>query len=157
MIKTKNLLFLCFCLLYISNSAAQNSSRIIGNWLTQEKRAIFHIYEKDGKFFGKLVWSESPEGTDGNNPDESLRNRKTLGLDLLTDLVYNPKRDRWEKGNIYNPEDGHTYSSQCTLSDDGTKLYFRGFLGISLLGRTQTWTRVKDLPAIDTTRYNTNK
>ena len=141
-------IILLFSFLEIS---AQDSSRIIGNWLTEKGRAIFQIYEKNGKYHGKLAWSESPGGRDENNPDKSLRTRKTLGLDLLTNLVYNPKRDRWDNGKIYNPEDGHTYSSHCTISDDGTKLYFRGFWGISLLGKTQTWTRVKKIPAVDST------
>lgn len=153
-IRTNLLLPILFCLFLISDPAARDSSRIIGNWLTEKGRAIFQIYKKDGKYFGKLAWSESPDGKDGNNPDKSLRDRKTLGLDLLTDLIYNPKRKRWDKGRIYNPEDGHTYSSHCTISDDGTRLYFRGFLGISLLGKTQTWTRVEKIPAIDTARTN---
>ncbi len=157
MIKIDSLLLIFFSLFLISNPSAQDSSRIIGNWLTEKGRAIFQIYEKEGKYFGKLVWSESPDGIDENNPDESLRDRKTLGLDLLTGLVYNQKRERWYKGRIYNPEDGHTYSSHCTISDDGIRLYFRGFFGISLLGRTQTWTRVEKIPAIDTTTANSTK
>lgn len=155
MIKLRTLLFLLIIIKCIS--AAQDSSRIIGNWLTEKGRAIFQIYEENGKYHGKLAWSESPGGRDENNPDESLRTRKTLGLDLLTNLVYNPKRDRWDNGKIYNPEDGHTYSSHCTISDDGTKLYFRGFWGISLLGKTQTWTRVTKIPVVDSTRSDSSQ
>lgn len=157
MIRLNRLLLFCFFFSVVSVPAGSNCSRIIGNWLTEKGRAIFQIYEKDEKYFGKLVWSESPDGIDENNPDESLRDRETLGLDLLTGLVYNSKRERWYKGRIYNPEDGHTYSSHCTISDDGTRLYFRGFFGISLLGRTQTWTRVEKIPAIDTTTANSTK
>ncbi|MEM9623622.1 MAG: DUF2147 domain-containing protein [Pseudomonadota bacterium] len=69
---------------------------------------------------------------DDNNPDETLRERPLRNLELLSE--YAQKGKRWE-GKIYDPETGNTYSSRMELDDEGN-LKMRGFLGISLLGRT---------------------
>jgi uncharacterized protein (DUF2147 family) len=75
-----------------------------------------------------------PEGTpvtDLNNPDEALRQRPVLGLNLLGGYRFSGKR--WQ-GEIYDPESGKTYSSRMTVSGDELKL--RGYIGTPLLGRT---------------------
>ena len=49
--------------------------------------------------------------------------------------------NEWSGGEILDPENGKIYKSKMSLVDDGNKLNVRGFIGISLLGRTQTWER----------------
>ena len=58
-------------------------------------------------------------------------------------LTYDAKKKRWVNGKVYNPQDGRTYSCWCALKKQGTRLYFRGFIGMNLLGGSQTWTREK--------------
>ena len=79
---------------------------------------------------------------DGNNPDKKLRSRKIVGLSLLSGFVPSDDKNKWQDGKIYNPEDGKTYSCSLTLRDDG-KLDVRGYVGISLFGKSQIWARAK--------------
>jgi len=76
-----------------------------------------------------------PPGTprrDNNNPDDSLNQRPLQNLELLSNYQFNGKR--WE-GKIYDPESGNTYSSRMEVDADGN-LKMRGYIGISLIGRT---------------------
>ena len=119
-----------------------NENDILGFWKTEKKRAIFSIYKEENNFLGKIVWLDSAS-VDKNNPDESLRTRPILGSVPMKKLIYKSKKNRWEKGKIYDAESGKIYSCQLTISDDLQKIYLRGFAGISILGRTTTWTRAK--------------
>ena len=71
---------------------------------------------------------------DDNNPDEALRDRPILGMQLLSDYAFDGKR--WQ-GRIYDPESGNTYSSHMRL-DDG-RLKMRGYIAVPMLGRTQVF------------------
>lgn len=118
------------------------SDDIIGFWKTEKGKAIFDIYKANDEFNGKIVWLDSAY-VDQNNPDEKLRNRPVLGMISMTKLKYSEKKGKWIKGKIYDSESGKTYSCEVTISEDFNKLFLRGYAGISLLGRTTTWTKVK--------------
>ena len=64
-----------------------------------------------------------------------------LNLQILKDFVYDAEDKEWEDGTIYDPKNGKTYSCYMTL--DGTKLNVRGYVGVSMIGRTSVWTRVQ--------------
>ena len=76
---------------------------------------------------------------DTNNPDEAKRGQPIIGLNLVNGFVYKGK-GKWADGTIYDPDNGKTYSCKMTLKDANT-LKVRGFIGVSLIGRTQVWTR----------------
>ncbi len=120
---------------------------IVGKWKTDGGKSHIEIYEKDGEFHGKIVWLREPLNEDGkpktdkNNPDESKRNRSLKGLALLSSFEYEGDNE-WQEGEIYDPESGKTYSCVITLESDDT-LDVRGYIGVSWLGRSTTWTRVK--------------
>jgi len=146
----KNLI-VSFASLLISgmiSAQAINSDDILGVWLNEDKDAHVEIYKKRDKYFGKIVWLKFPidEETgkpkvDDENPDEELRDQPVLGLVLLEDFVFD--RDEWDSGSIYDPKNGKTYDCYMELKDyDNLKI--RGYIGISLLGRTTYWTRVKE-------------
>ncbi len=126
------------------NTFAQNADAIVGKWMNKDKEAHIQISKKGSQYFGKLVWLKNPkdEGgkakTDVNNPKTELRNRPLQGLEILKNFVYND--GVWEDGTIYDPKSGKTYSCKLTLKDN--KLNVRGYIGVSLLGRTDVWTRV---------------
>ena len=131
----------------LSNGWAQDANAIVGEWYTEENRARVEIYSCEDSYCGKIVWLKEPKNPDGtnkrdaNNPNEDLRSRTIVGTNILTGLQYEGE-DEWEEGEIDDPESGKTYSCRLELEDPNT-LEVRGFIGLSLLGRSQTWTRAK--------------
>jgi len=143
----------CLLLLPLMNTMAQEVKQddILGIWLNEDKDAHIDIYKEEGKFYGKIIWLKDPidEETgkpklDDENEDESLRNRPVMGLMLLRDFVFDGD-DEWEDGRIYDPKNGKDYSCYMVFPDENDKnnLKVRGYIGISLLGRTTYWTRVQ--------------
>jgi uncharacterized protein (DUF2147 family) len=92
------------------------------------------------------VWLRSPLDEDGcdlrdrHNPESALRQRKVTGLEILRGLKPRPD-GTWVGGSIYDPATGNTYTCHLALDGDD-RLHVRGYVGIPLLGRTTTWTRV---------------
>lgn len=141
------LLFLvCVILLDTSNAPAQGTEAdaILGNWVTEGGKAVVEIYRCDSRYCGKIAWlkeAKNPDGTDvvdAKNPDPSKRNRKVLGLNMFWGFRYDGEWN-WVGGSIYDPDNGKTYSCKMKLDNDTLKV--RGFIGISLFGRTTVWNR----------------
>jgi uncharacterized protein (DUF2147 family) len=127
----------------LSHTADTGSA--VGLWKNQD--ATFEIFENQGKLSGKIVALQEPltpegkEKTDIHNPDPSKRGRPIIGLVFMSGFT-RKSHTRWENGTIYDPKSGNTYS--CLMELDGPdKIKVRGYIGISLLGRTDTWTRVQ--------------
>ena len=145
--KMKKIIITTFVFLLISTySFAQDG--ILGTWYNTEKTGKVKIYKVGDKFFGKLVWLEEPNDPDDGlpkrdkeNPDDKLAKKTLLGTVLLKDFKFD-EDNVWEGGTIYDPENGKTYSCKMTLKDNN-HLDVRGFIGFSLLGRTENWTRAK--------------
>jgi len=76
--------------------------------------------------------------TDENNPDAKLRQRKVLGMQVLSKLRYNAKSDRWENGKIYDPKTGREWSSLAYLNEG--ILNVKGFWQFEFIGKTM-WLR----------------
>ena len=117
-----------------------------GYWLTENGKAIIQFAPCGAKVCGRMVWVANPTDASGQpkldvkNDAPEMRDRPLCGLQLLGDLSPD-KAGAWEDGWIYSPKDGSTYSAKIeTLSE--TELEVRGYLGISLLGGSQVWTRV---------------
>jgi len=122
-----------------------NSDAIIGLWLNADSDAKIEIFKQNNKYYGKIVWLKDPFNekgkpqTDENNPDHKLQNRPIMGLLILRDLVYGGD-NIWVNGKIYDPESGDDYACKMTLQNNNT-LKLRGYIGFSLFGRTEVWTR----------------
>ncbi len=135
-------------------AAAQKPDAIVGKWWNEEKDAQIEIYPCEGKLCGKIVWLKEPvyplndpKGMDGKpkvdreNPDASRRERAMMGMNLL--WGFTPSGESlWEGGHIYNPREGKTYKCKLTL-ETPERLKVRGFIGVSLIGKTYIWSRVK--------------
>lgn len=118
---------------------AQNNSQdaVLGVWFNAEKDGKIQIYKQADKYYGKLIWMKNPR-KDNENSDEKLKGRDLQGVVLLNGFKYTGKT--WEDGTIYDPKNGKTYS--CIIkSKSANTLDIRGYIGISLIGRTTTWTR----------------
>lgn len=136
----KNILILT-CLFIFSNINSQNKSTdVLGYYMNPTGEAILKIYENTGKFFGKLVWMKKPEKLDDKNPDKSKQSQKILGSTIMHDFVFDGD-DVWKNGKIYDPKNGKTYDCKITRDEKGN-LSIRGFIGISLLGRTDYFVKV---------------
>jgi len=124
-----------------SLTAQTNADAVVGSWLTASGKAIVQIYKEGNVYNGKIIWLKTPTYEDGkpkvdkNNPDKSKQVNPLLGLNMLKGFVF--KKDQWVDGTIYDPENGKTYS--CFIKHREGKLDLRGYIGISLIGRTQTW------------------
>lgn len=141
------LTILSILLLTVSLVFAGGNEKILGKWYTADNKGIVEIYEcNGGELCGKITWLAEPNEEDGtpktniNHPDESRHNEPIIGLKILSGFEKDGENE-WEDGEIYDPENGKTYSCKMTL--EGDKLKVRGYIGISLLGRTEVWTRVK--------------
>ncbi len=121
--------------------AQSKGNAIVGEWMSPKKDSKFEIYASNNKYYGKIIWGSGAATTDQKNPDEKLRNRPLIGLVMLTDFVFDGD-DTWGKGTIYDPREGKYYSCKLTLKSPN-ELNVRGFVGISLFGRSEIWTRIK--------------
>lgn len=137
-----------FLLLFLAMSfscLAQNKDSILGKWLSSSGDGQVEIYKRGNKYFGKLVWLKVPNENgkpklDVKNPVEGLRNRPKLGLEILKDFDFDG--EKWTNGTIYDPKTGKTYSCNMSLKQQD-QLNIRGYIGISLIGRSEIWTKVK--------------
>ncbi|PLK43668.1 DUF2147 domain-containing protein [Emticicia sp. TH156] len=136
-------LSLIFTLLFISKLAfAQDITQ--GTWYNDEKSGKIQFFKQGDKIFGKIVWLQEPTEngkprTDKQNPDEKLRSRPIIGLVNLKNFKQTGK-GTWEDGEVYDPKNGKTYSCKLTLASP-TRLDVRGFIGISIIGRTSHFTK----------------
>jgi uncharacterized protein (DUF2147 family) len=108
-----------------------------GEWLVAKQVARIKIADCDGRLWGVVAWEAQPGGIDKKNPDPNLRARPTLGMPILLGMTPS-KANRWD-GQIYNSEDGHTYSANITLVDPNTLRVQGCFLGFLCGG--ENWTR----------------
>jgi uncharacterized protein (DUF2147 family) len=135
-----------FIVLSLGVAWAENPDVVVGKWLTAENKSQVEIYKVGSQYFGKIIWLKEPNKDgkpkiDDKNPNEKLRKQPIIGLVLLNNFRYNGD-NVWKDGTIYDPDNGKTYSCKMTLADNG-ELKIRGFIGISLIGRTTVWVRAQ--------------
>ncbi|CAM2896939.1 DUF2147 domain-containing protein [Chryseobacterium flavum] len=117
-------------------------AQIEGKWKTiddetKQAKSIVEIFKKsDGKYYGKvsqlLIKPADPNCTACK---DDRKGKPILGLEIIRGLK--KEGDEFTGGSITDPKTGKTY--KCTITKDGNKLNVRGYLGLSLLGRTQVW------------------
>lgn len=121
---------------------------IVGTWLVGNKEAHVSIFKSGKYYYGKISWLRNPNDehgnpkTDLNNRDEHQHGKHILGLLLLKSFEYNASENSWEKGTIYDPQNGKTYSCKLLMTNMNT-MEVRGYVGIAMIGRTDTWTKVE--------------
>ena len=136
----KKILSLTLLLLSIS-LFSQNGDALIGTYMTDKNEGMVEITKKGTKYYGILTWTKTPGKLDSNNPDDKQKTDKLAGKEILKDFVFDGK-DLWHNGTIYDPKNGKTYSCKITRDDKGN-LNVRGYIGVSMLGRTTFWVKVK--------------
>ena len=129
--------------LLIFNMQSQN---VLGKWKTiddetGQAKSVVEIYEKSGKIYGKIIEIVNPEKRKSlcTNCSGENKNAPILGLIIIKDLVKDG--NEYNGGKILDPNKGEEY--KCLIALDGKdKLKVRGFVGVSIFGRTQYWQRV---------------
>jgi uncharacterized protein (DUF2147 family) len=112
-----------------------------GDWLVADGVAHIRIADCDGRMWGIVSWAHE-HGVDQHNPDPAKRSRSTLGMPII--LGMQPAQaNRWE-GEIYNAENGKTYSGRIILTGPDTLRIEGCVLGFLCGG--QNWTRLKGGP-----------
>lgn len=134
------LLIISFSFVKMGYSQVVTKDAVLGEWLAESKDGKVLIYKQGEKYFGKISWGKDGDKKDVNNPDAKLKTQPIIGSVILKGFDFTGKV--WENGTIYDPNNGKTYS--CTIKmKKPNELEIRGFIGISLLGRTTVWTRAK--------------
>lgn len=121
--------------------AQPKSEAILGEWLSPKKDTRILIYRQRDQYYGKITWGSGSSAKDEKNPNPALRNRDVSGLVILQDFEHDGG-DTWQGGSIYDPREGKTYACKMTLKQVNG-LSIRGYVGISLLGRSEVWSRVR--------------
>ncbi len=122
---------------------------MVGRWQTIDDKtgkpgSIVRTYLQEGKLFGKIEKILKPGVVQTEvcrNCKEERKDKPVVGMVFLWDLSLDG--DEWKNGSVLDPEEGSIY--RCKLKAvSADKLEIRGYIGISLFGRTQTWQRVAD-------------
>ena len=127
---------------------SESSTTPVGRWQTVDDRtgkidSVVVLWEENGKLYGRIERLVNP------NPNDpvprcvrcsgDLKDRSLVGLRIIWDLTKNG--DQWSGGVIVDPNSGKAYRCSIAVTDGGKKLRVRGFIGFSLLGRTEYWLR----------------
>ncbi|HET6438355.1 MAG TPA: DUF2147 domain-containing protein [Anaeromyxobacter sp.] len=123
----------------------------VGKWRTIDDasgkpKSVVAIWEEGGKLFGKVDQLLDPKPDD---PDPKctkcqgeLKDQRILGMRIMWDFRPDASDNtKWSGGRILDPDNGKVYRCTLTPAEDGNKLLVRGYVGIPVLGRTQTWIR----------------
>ena len=135
----------------IAPALADGPDGVLGVWVTADGKARIEVTKRDDVYNGSIAWLKEPlypaddktapgqPKVDRKNPDQALQSRPILGLPLIQGFKY-AGDNVWSDGTVYDPDSGKLYSCKLTLMMDGS-LRVRGYVGISLFGRTEIWTR----------------
>jgi len=148
--ETKLACYLCVGMLFLISDARAQDSRTspVGRWKTVDDAtgqvtSLVVIWEVNGKLYGRI---EQLVHSDPHDPDPrcsrcegEAKDRPLVGLRILWDLERNG--NQWSGGKVLDPDNGRKYRCSVAVESGGRKLKVRGFLGFSLLGRTQYWLR----------------
>jgi uncharacterized protein (DUF2147 family) len=132
--------------------AFAQSASPAGTWKTiddstKKEKSLVRIVEAGGVYTGrveKLLDPETPKDAVCKDCSDDRKDKPILGMTIIRNMKQSADdKAVFEGGDILDPNNGKVYQSKMKLIDNGAKLEVRGFIGISLLGRTQTWSRVE--------------
>jgi uncharacterized protein (DUF2147 family) len=128
-------------------SPAAAESPLTGTWKTIDDkthtaRGTVRLYEENGMVFGKILTTASAkEAADiCDHCEGERRNKPIIGLVFLSNMK-KQQGGEYGGGDILDPDTGRVYRCKMTLEDGGKRLVVRGFIGFSVLGRSQIWLR----------------
>ena len=117
----------------------------VGRWKTVDDKtgkpkAIVQLYMENGKLFGRIEATLDPNAKKVcEKCKDERKNKPIIGMVILRGLTLHG--DEYSGGDILDPDNGSVYRCKLHLAEHGSQLSVRGYIGFSLLGRSQTWTR----------------
>jgi uncharacterized protein (DUF2147 family) len=135
------------CLTAAGVRGASAQATAVGAWNTisdtdGRPTAVVEIREVDGELVGtitELLVAAEPEDSVCGKCSGERKGQRVVGMEILRHM--RPDGDAWSGGEILDPETGKTYKAKMKLIDGGNKLVLRGYIGLPLFGRSQTWVR----------------
>lgn len=145
--------FIAFIFLFLptlapSSTVAFKGDDLVGFWMTTENMLKVQVYKVGSEYRAKIIWFEDKhykakmhECVDEMNPDPALRNRKIIGLEVVTGLRFDSEDGNWQDGKIYDSNSGKTYDSQVEMHTTST-ITVTGYWMFTWLGEDLTFYRV---------------
>ena len=130
------------------NAQYLDTTTPVGAWKTVDDvtgkiNSVVKIWEADGKLYGRIEKLINPDPNDVDprcvRCTGDLKGQRLIGLRIVWGLKKDG--DQWSGGEILDPDSGKIYRCSMIVKDGGKKLKVRGFIGLSLLGRTEYWLR----------------
>jgi uncharacterized protein (DUF2147 family) len=127
----------------------KDADNITGLWMNTDNNLEVEIFKYGCEYKARVVWFDGSDDKniqlalrcDVKNPDEQLRARKVIGMEVMHGLVYSPDNDDWEDGSIYDASSGRTWNANALLTPNG-ELKVRGYWHFQLIGRNIFFKRV---------------
>ena len=131
-------LFLAVGLVGLLSTGAASGQTPAGEWAVEDGTAHIRIAQCGNAYWGVIAWTKGPPGKDENNPDPAKRDRSVMGMPILINMQ--PSGSRWD-GEVYNAENGETYTSHISLEDPDT-LKIEGCVLGGIICGGESWKRV---------------
>lgn len=129
-------------MVFNTSAQAQETYDPTGYWLTENERSVIEVENCDTGLCGYIHWIvDGGMQYDTKNPQENLRGQAMCGLKIMQGLKPTNNPNRYDDGQIYKADDGDIFDANLTMKAQD-KLTVRGYMGISLLGKSQDWKRV---------------
>lgn len=107
---------------------------------TGKPKAIVQVYQENGKLYGKIEATLDPKAKKVcEDCKDERKGQPIIGMVIVRGLALHG--DEYSGGDILDPDNGKVYRCKLRLQEHGSQLSVRGFIGFSLLGRSQVWTR----------------
>jgi len=152
----KNIILILLFLVISIFAFAQTNADLVGQWYNANDDIVIALFEEGETVSGKVTWMKFPNDENGNpktdllNPDESLRNRESVGMIMMSSFAH-IAGNVWDNGRLYDTKKGKTYTGIINLKDENT-LNLRGYIGLSFIVRySSTWTRYLDEDLVNNT------
>ena len=140
-------LLVTFSTAVLKGQSLNPKERICGKWESTEKQLIITITLQNNQYKAIIDWFSDTDGKpldywkDVHNPNPELRNRKILGMSILSNLTYHPDTRSWEDGTIYDSKHGKEWNAAAYIGNKGL-LHVRGYWHFKFMGKTLTFFRI---------------
>ncbi len=145
-----SLLLTCLTLIACTGAVRANEATPVGLWRTiddktGEEKSLVRITESGGVMTGKVEKIADPAKANANCTPctDERKDKPVLGMTILRGVKPSSDAGTWGGGDILDPNNGKIYKVRLKPIDGGKQMEVRGFIGVALLGRTQTWVRVE--------------